>query len=185
MHELIALASAPTLDVVRAIRPDQLDAPTPCQGWTVQQLVDHQLEWGPALVASARKEQVRPVPVHKGTLHDLETHFAELREAWSHPEAWDGVTRMGGPTEMPAAMIGGMVLGEVVVHGWDLARATGQNPQWPADLLEAIYDELLKTAELGREIGAYGPQVAVPDDAPTLHRILGLTGRDPNSRTGR
>jgi uncharacterized protein (TIGR03086 family) len=178
MHELIAVAVTPTLDVVRAVR--SLDAPTPCQGWTVQQLVDHQLEWGPSLVAAARKEAVPPAPVRGGTLDDLAAHFAQLAEAWSEPAAWTGVTRMVGPTESPAAMIGGMVLAEIVVHGWDLASATGQHPTWPATLLEPLHDEVAKTAEMGREMGAYGPAVAVPDDAPILHRILGLTGRDPN-----
>jgi uncharacterized protein (TIGR03086 family) len=178
MHELTALAAQPTLDVVRSIR--SLDAPTPCEGWSVQQLVDHQLEWGPALVAAARKEVVPPAPVSNGTLDDLAAHLAALTEAWSEPAAWAGVTRMGGPTELPAAMIGGMVLGEIVVHGWDLAMASGQHPTWPAELLEPVHDELVKTAELGREMGAYGPAVEVPDSAPVLHRILGLTGRDPN-----
>jgi uncharacterized protein (TIGR03086 family) len=84
--------------------------------------------------------------------------------------------------ELPAAMIGGMVLGEVVVHGWDLARAVDQHPRWPADVLRAVYDEVAKTAEQGREMGVYGPPVLVPDNAPILDRILGMTGRDPNWR---
>jgi uncharacterized protein (TIGR03086 family) len=115
MHELIALAVPPT----------------PCRDWSVRQLVDHQLEWGPAPVAAARKEPAPPTPVTVGASADLEPHFAALTEAWSDPAAWAGVTRLGGPMELPAAMIGGMVLGEVVVHGWDLARATGQHPRWP------------------------------------------------------
>jgi uncharacterized protein (TIGR03086 family) len=177
MHELIAEAVPPTLAVVRAIRPDQLDARTPCHEWTVRQLVDHLLEWGPALVAAARKELVTPA---QAGATDLESHFEQLKEAWSGPTAWTGVTRLGGPMELPAAMIGGMVLGEVVVHGWDLAEATGQNPEWPAGLLDFLYDEVAKTAEMGREMGAYGPPVPVPDIATKLHRILGLTGRDPH-----
>jgi uncharacterized protein (TIGR03086 family) len=84
--------------------------------------------------------------------------------------------------ELPAPMIGGMVLAEVVVHGWDLARATGQHPVWPGELLAAVLDEVAKTAAQGREMGVYGPEVKVPDDAPVLDRILGLTGRDPNLR---
>jgi len=176
---LVALAVPPTLAVVQAIRTDQFDAPTPCHDWTVRQLVDHQLEWGPALVAAARKELVPPGRIEGA---GLEEHFAALAEAWSDPAAWTGVTRLGGPTELPAAMIGGMVLGEVVVHGWDLAVATGQHPEWPADLLDFVHEEVAKTAEQGREMGVYGPAVAVPDSAPPLDRILGMTGRDPNWR---
>jgi uncharacterized protein (TIGR03086 family) len=176
---LIALAVPPTLAVVRGIPSDRLDAPTPCADWTVQQLVDHQLEWGPALVAAARKELVPPGRVEGDS---LEAHFAALVEAWGEPAAWAGVTRVGGPTELPATMIGGMVLAEVVVHGWDLAVATGQAVEWPADLLEFVHEEVAKTAEQGRQMEVYGPAVAVPDDAPLLDRILGLTGRDPKWR---
>lgn len=179
MHELIAFAVAPTLAVVRGIRPDHLDAPTPCRDWTVRQLVDHLLEWGPALVAAAGKDEVTPVPVSGGSPADLEPHFAALVTAWSDPAAWEGATRLGGPMELPAPMIGGMVLAEVVVHGWDLAVATGQHPTWPANLLAAVHDEVAKTAEQGREMGVYGPAVEVSDDASLLDRILGLTGRKP------
>jgi uncharacterized protein (TIGR03086 family) len=182
MHELIALAVPPTLAVVRGIRPDDLDAPTPCRDWTVRQLVDHLLEWGPALVAAAGKEEVTPVPVSGADPADLEPHFAALEKAWSEPSAWEGATRLGGPMELPAPMIGGMVLAEVMVHGWDLAIATGQHPTWPDALLAPVHEEVAKTAEQGREMGVYGPAVAVPDDAPLLDRILGLTGRNPNLR---
>jgi uncharacterized protein (TIGR03086 family) len=179
---LIVLAVPPTLAVVRAVPSDRLDAPTPCGDWTVRQLVDHQLQWGPALVAAARKEPLTPDPVSGGRLADLETHLAAVAAAWGEPAAWTGVTRMGGPIELPATMIGGMVLGEVVVHGWDLAVATGQRPEWPTELLEFVHEEVAKTAGQGRAMDVYGPAVTVPDDAPLLDRILGLTGRDPKWR---
>ena len=105
-----------------------------------------------------------------------------LVAAWSAPEAWRGMTSMGGPQEMPARMIGAMAVGEVVVHGWDLARATGQQVAWDETLLEFLYDEVAKTAELGREMRAYGAEVTVPRTAPVLDRMLGLTGRDPQWR---
>jgi len=86
---------------------------------------------------------------------------------------------MGSPMELPAPMIGGMVLGEFVVHGWDLARATGQAPEWDDDVLSFVHRELELTAEQGRAMGVYKDRVAVPDTAPLLDRILGLTGRHP------
>jgi uncharacterized protein (TIGR03086 family) len=87
---------------------------------------------------------------------------------------------MGGPHEMPARMIGAMATGEIVVHGWDLARATGQPVGWDETLLTFLYDEVARTAELGREMQAYGPEFPVPHTAPVLDRMLGLTGRDPH-----
>ncbi len=177
----LAPAVAPTAAVVRAVPADRLDAPTPCGDWTVRQLVAHLLEWGPVLEAAARKEPAAPAPADVD-LDRLEAQLAALAVAWSRPEAWAGVTRVGGPTELPASMIGGMVVGEIVVHGWDLARATGQDVEWPVDLLEYLHNEVEKTADMGREMGVYGAPVPVADTAPILDRVLGLTGRDPGWR---
>ena len=177
-HELIALAAPPTLTVVRGIRPDQLTAPTPCSEYDVRGLIDHLLHWGPSLARASRHSDGRPQPGG----HPVERQLDMLVAAWSVPEAWQGMTSMGGPQEMPARMIGAMAVGEVVVHGWDLARATGQQVAWDETLLEFLHDEVAKTAELGREMRAYGAEVSVPQTAPVLDRMLGLTGRDPQWR---
>jgi uncharacterized protein (TIGR03086 family) len=171
-HELITLAAPPTLTVIRGIRPDQLGAPTPCTEYDVKGLLDHMLHWGPALARASRHSDGDAPP-------ELEAQLAQLVAAWSVPAAWQGTTSMGGPQELPAHMIGAMAIGEVVVHGWDLARATGQRITWDEELLEFLYDEVAKTAELGREMQAYGAEFPVPRDAPVLDRMLGLTGRDP------
>jgi uncharacterized protein (TIGR03086 family) len=79
-------------------------------------------------------------------------------------------------------MIGGMVVCEMVAHGWDLARATGQKPRWDDDLLGYVHEEVTRTAGQGRQMGAYGPEVPVPAPSSTLDRTLGLIGRDPDWR---
>lgn len=183
----VIAAAASLREIVDAIDDDALHAPTPCTDYDVRALVNHLLFWGPSLEGAARKQLVSP-PAADETAVDLtvdewrtafETQLDRTTRAWSEPAAWDGVTRMGGPMELPATVIGAMLLGEFVVHGWDLARATGQQPAWADDLLEYLYDETAKTAEQGRQMGIYGPEVPVPADAPDLDRILGLTGRDP------
>jgi uncharacterized protein (TIGR03086 family) len=185
-HLLVAGAAAPTVEVVRGIAPDHLDAPTPCTEFDVRALINHLLCWGPSLVGAARKEGVAP-PAEGGQdlagsdwAARLEAQTDEIVASWSDPGAWDGMTRMGSPTPMPAAMIGGMVLGELVVHGWDLARATRQHPRWSDEVLAFTYDTVHMTADQGRQMGVYGPEVPVPATAPPLDRILGLTGRDPS-----
>ncbi len=190
MHEhlLIAAAAAPTVAIVGTIRADQLDAPTPCSEYDVRRLVNHLLFWGPSLEGAARKELVAPPAASDQDVDltdsdwrgRLQAQTDRLVIAWSEPDAWEGSTRMGGPMHLPAPMIGGMVLGELVVHGWDLACTTGQAPGWDDEVLTFVYQELEKTAEQGREMGVYGARVQVPDTAPVLSRILGLTGRDPN-----
>ncbi|MFG2039526.1 hypothetical protein [Dactylosporangium sp. NPDC048998] len=82
--------------------------------------------------------------------------------------------------ELPADLVGGMVLGEFVLHGWDLARALGVPVGWSDDVLRLLYAEIARSADQGRSMGVYGPEVPVPPDSPLLERALGLSGRDPH-----
>jgi hypothetical protein len=63
----------------------------------------------------------------------------------------------------------------------DIARVIGVDPTLPADLVQGLWDELSPVADDWRELGAFPPSVAVPEDAPLQDRLLGLTGRDPNA----
>lgn len=180
-------AAGPVVEIVRDIRPDQLAAPTPCADYDVRKLVHHLLFWGPSLEGAARKEIVPPPAPAEADLDltdddwasALDAHIDRTVAAWGDAGAWQGVTHMGGPTELPAALVGAMVMDEFVVHGWDLARATGQHAEWDDELLGYLYEETAKTAELGRQMGIFGPEVAVPESSAALDRLLALTGRDP------
>lgn len=183
----MARAAASFVEIVRTIDPEQLRARTPCSGYDVRGLVDHLLFWGPSLEGAARKEPVSPPAASEADVDlargdwaaALQAQVERTAAAWSRPGAWEGNTQLGSPTELPASLIGGMVLTELVVHGWDLARATGQRLTVDDEAAEHLAEEVAKTAEQGREMGVYGPAVAVPDTAPPLDRVLGLTGRDP------
>jgi uncharacterized protein (TIGR03086 family) len=177
---LITRAAATTVGVARGT--ERLDAPTPCEEYDVRALVEHMLTWGPSLAGAGRKETVPPredVRVGDDWAEEFAAQVEDIARAWNTPGAWEGTTHMGGPTELPADMVGGMVLTELLVHGWDLARACGQDVEWDDDVLEFALDEVAKTADQGRAMGVYGAEVVVPDGAPTLDRVLGLTGRDP------
>ena len=173
--------------LVTGVRDDQLTAPTPCPDYTVADLVDHIRVLAFAFTESARRGDV-PAGQGRGDGSRLETgwrdeiaaHLAELTDAWRDPAAYDGVT-MAGPLEMPAEVAALVAMNEVVVHGWDLARSTGQRFE---------VDESAATACLGfaqsfevpagDEGGPFGPPVPVPADADVLDRLVGATGRDPS-----
>jgi len=181
-ERLAGQAVAPVLGIVDDITPELLDAPTPCAEFDVRRLIRHLLFWGPALEAAARKEFVAPAGEEAGTdLGDWRVRLpARLRataSAWSAPAAWEGVTRLGSPREMPAGVVGGMVVGELLVHGWDLATAVGRRLAWDREVLEFVHADLVASAPLGREMGVFGPEAPVAADAPLLDRLLGLTGR--------
>jgi uncharacterized protein (TIGR03086 family) len=78
--------------------------------------------------------------------------------------------------------MGVVALDELVLHGWDLARATGQpfkpDPTSTATVL-AFTTEMAKPEHAAHRKGLYGPVVPVPEDAPPFDRALGFAGRDP------
>ncbi|GIF52096.1 uncharacterized protein (TIGR03086 family) [Asanoa ferruginea] len=173
--------------VARSITDEQLTNKTPCTEYDVRALVNHLLFWGPSLAGAGRKESV-PQPAAAESDVDLTTGdcrgrllalLDDITSAWAPPSAWEGETSMGTPQMLPSPLMGNMIVGELAVHGWDLAVATGQRLELPADLLAHLRDTMFAAVEQGREMGLYGPAVAVPADAPPFDRILGLTGRDP------
>jgi uncharacterized protein (TIGR03086 family) len=169
---------------------DVMDAPTPCPDMPVGALVDHVGGFARVFAASARKEigELTAQPPDPGA-ENLEpgwrgritADLAALADAWAAPEAWDGMTQAGGQ-DLPGAMAGRIALDELVVHGWDIARASGQ----PFDCDAAALNEVESTVQQVRggndsEIpGLFGPVVPIcPDDASDLAKVLSLTGRDP------
>ncbi|MCO1657832.1 TIGR03086 family protein [Pseudonocardia sp. S2-4] len=178
-------AAAPLPGIVRAAARAPLDSPTPCAGWDLAALVRHQLYWAPFLAAAGRRADGTPVAATEQDvpLADwaaaLDAAHADIVAAWTDGAAWTGTTTMGGPDPMPAPVIGNMVLGELVVHGWDLARTAGTPASWPDDVLGPVLDAVREMGPMGREMGIFGPEVEVPADAPLLDKIVAATGRTP------
>jgi uncharacterized protein (TIGR03086 family) len=173
--------------LVTSVTDDQLSAPTPCPDYTVADLVDHIRVLAFAFTESARKGAV-PAGEGRGDASRLETgwreqipaQLSELAQAWRDPAAYDGLTT-AGPIEIPGAAAALVALDEVVVHGWDLARSTGQD--FEAD--DAAAGACLSFVESfdappDDEGGLFGPPVPVSADADLLDRLIGATGRDPS-----
>lgn len=112
-----------------------------------------------------------------GLSEALPASLDALVEAWRVPAARVGATSVGG-VDMPAAMVAVVVLDELVLHGWDLARATGQSYDPHPPSVDACVEFVGATAQPEGVPGLFGPPVPVPQDAPALHRLLGLSGRD-------
>lgn len=107
--------------------------------------------------------------------------LADLAEAWHDPAAWTGMTRAGG-VDLPGEVAGLVALDELVVHGWDIARASGQAYDCDTPSLEVVHGFVAAFSGPGQEAareGLFGPEVEVPAHAPLLDRVIGLTGRDP------
>ena len=184
----LAPAADEVARVVAGVRDDQLGDPTPCEGMSVAGLLDHLVDLTLAFRCSAEKTSLpgRASASPEALVPDwrscLPAQLAALAEAWRAPSAWQGTASAGG-VEMPAPAMAAVALDELVVHGWDLAVATGQAYSVSDADAEACMSFAAAVGESPDErAGLYGPRVAVPADAPALDRLLGLTGRDPGWR---
>jgi uncharacterized protein (TIGR03086 family) len=87
------------------------------------------------------------------------------------------MTSAGG-VDLPAEVAGIVALDELVIHGWDLAKATRAPAGYEGPELEAVHAMVQQFRSSGID-GLFGPEVSVPHSAPVLDRILGVAGRDP------
>jgi uncharacterized protein (TIGR03086 family) len=179
-RQLITLAEAVTDEV--------LPAPTPCGDYTVRDLLAHVMGLSIAFRDAAAKAGTPAqdaVPSHAALDDDwrdqLPGRLLAMAAAWHAPQAWEGLTAVGGGT-MPAPIAGQAGLNELVIHGWDLACATGQ-PYSCDEASAHASAEFLSLASAAAEPGQrgpFGPAVDVPPGAPVLVRAIGLSGRNPD-----
>ncbi|MER7203540.1 TIGR03086 family protein [Streptomyces sp. CB01635] len=167
----------------------RLNLATPCPEYSVRNLLGHILGLTVAFGDAARKNlgpttDTNPTAslpdITDGWREALAKALDELAEAWRDPEAWQGMTRAGG-VDLPAGVAGLVALDELVVHGWDLARATGQEYDPEEAALGAAHAFLAQSTGPDRP-PIFGPVVPVPDEAPLLDRVVGLSGREPQWR---
>jgi uncharacterized protein (TIGR03086 family) len=176
--------------LARGVPVELLGAPTPNPDYALGDLLDHVGGMALAFTGAAAKDTGHATS--QGPSGDasrlgddwrtrIPRDLVALAEAWRDPNAWTGMTKAGG-IELPGEVAGLVALDELVIHGWDVARASGQPYDCDPTSLEAVHGFVVQFSEPGMEAereGLFGPVVEVPDDAPLLDRVIGLTGRDP------
>lgn len=175
--------------VLDRIRDDQLGAPTPCTRASVGDLVDHVGSFSAAFAGAARKDAGltgRGTADASRLTPDWRTRIPRmlltLVEAWTSPDAWEGMTRVGG-IDLPGEVAGRVALDEIVLHGWDIARACGLPYEPAAEDLQvclALIPMMSPPERRTDDDGLFGPAIDVPEGASLLDRVLGLSGRDPS-----
>jgi uncharacterized protein (TIGR03086 family) len=161
----------------------------------VGDLIEHVGTMALAFTAAANKErspyvEVQPAGDASRLADDwrgrIPADLVVLARAWQQPGAWDGTTRIAG-MDTPAGMVAVTVADELAVHGWDLARATGQPYDCDPAVLEAALSFLGQFASPDAPAGpevAFGPSRSVPAEARLLDRVVALAGRDPSWSPG-
>ncbi|MFD8969450.1 TIGR03086 family metal-binding protein [Streptomyces sp. NPDC059568] len=181
ISKLLEVAADRTVTVIRGITDDQLTAPTPCSEYDVHALADHlfQVVVNFQALAAKRDADFGAAPEHlEGEWRErFADETVRLVAAWGAPGAEEGTS---GAMGLPARTVGAMVVGDLAVHGWDLARATGQPYEPDPALVEMLGEEFAVLAPMAREVGMFGEPVPVAEDAGPFEVLLAATGRDPH-----
>jgi uncharacterized protein (TIGR03086 family) len=153
-----------------------MDSSTGCDEWDVRTLLNHMLETQRFFVGSARGEKASPPSSTPPDLltddaaADFELARAETITTFSEP----GVIEKTGPSL-------GIAFSDQLLHGWDIAKATGQDTTMPAGLPEAAYEIIHGQFTEEQRKGVFKPEVKIATDASPQDRLLAYTGRDPSS----
>lgn len=178
----LATALACTGTVIDAIGPDQWGSPTPCTDWNVTELVEHLVTGNAGFEAALRHQPPAPA----STDGRADTHpairyrqsIAGLVDAFSAPGVMDGLVTVPFGT-VPGAVAANLRLTEALVHGWDLAQATGHPiisfPEHLAEAALAFARANLGAIPPGRS--PFAPPQPVADDAPAIDRLAACLGR--------
>jgi uncharacterized protein (TIGR03086 family) len=165
---------------------DQLDTQTPCDEWTVRRLIDHMLA-GQAMFAAAPTGGAVAPPIGQPPEligDDPVQQYEDARKATAHAFGQPGVIEgtLSGAGDMPAAQLLGIAFCDQLIHGWDLAKATGQDTTMPDDLAAAawgVLDGQISDGARGPG-GIFKAAVPVADDARVQDKLIAYCGRDPN-----
>lgn len=173
----LSAAIAATGRLVDSVRPEQWSAPTPCTDWTARDLVDHLVTGNFGFARAVSGDE----PARAGQDDDIAAAYhasaQALTEAFGQPGALDRIVTVPFGT-VPAAVALHLRITELLVHGWDLARATGQATDFPDDLAEqelAFTQAKLGDVPPGRS--PFAPPQPAADDAPAIDRLAACLGR--------
>jgi uncharacterized protein (TIGR03086 family) len=165
----------------RQLGAEDWDRPAPCEGWVARDVIRHLVEWVPPFLAEGAGAALPPGPsvdddplgawtaVDDG-LRALLADPATEEATFSHPRA--------GTHPVPAA-ISQFVLGDVLVHTWDLAQAAGLEVRLDPDEVHRMLEGMEPMADVLAASGQFAPRVPVADGADEQTRLIALTGRQP------
>jgi uncharacterized protein (TIGR03086 family) len=185
--EMLERAIASTKTVLANVSPDQLDDLTPCQSWKVRDLINHFVggTYFFAAVAKTGKPPAGDGGERDFTEGDLNATYAagaaEAAGAFKAPGVMEKTMKLPFG-ELPGSAFVMIAATDEFVHGWDLARATGQptaslDPELAEQLLGFGQDAVPDQFRGSDGTAPFGPKVDVPDTAPAADRLAGFLGR--------
>ena len=199
LHPEMAAAAAEAARVVNAVPAEkELDGPTPDGDWDLRTLLNHTILWtsysaerrahGESVAADLMDKDFTADP---GFRAGYAAQIDKAVQAWSDPATWEGdIDVMGNAT--PRADVAAMLIMEMALHGWDVARATGQDYALDDAAAEVVLATVEAQAELFRKYEGFADAVPLPEanepeanepeanEQSAFDRALSLSGRDPH-----
>jgi uncharacterized protein (TIGR03086 family) len=170
-------------NVIRNVPADAWGNASPCEGWTARELTGHAIGVVSNVAARAGLgEQTDPF-VNPGDFagDDIYAHWYEIRnrvlEALDQPGVLETEVVHAGNTVTVDAFLGAMI-GDALIHTWDLATATGGDTHLDAKLVAIVHGALLsRDPAVLRAPGRFAPAVAVSDSANAVTKLMAFAGR--------
>jgi uncharacterized protein (TIGR03086 family) len=190
MHplETLALARSEFARRLQVVTPDDWPRPTPCDTWTVRDLVLHVVggdRMSAALVRGATRAEAtavrQTIDLGDDALAAFNAEADVLAAAFAEPGAFERMCAHPSGMDIPGSQLLGFRIGDYALHGWDLARAIGADETLDDAVVQAIWTALQPMAPVIGSTGVFGsgPSGQIADDAPLQARLLDLTGRRP------
>ncbi len=172
---------------VAAVRVDQWDNASPCEKWSAGDVVDHLIAMHGYMLRPLGRQAPEPTG---DRLADFRAARQAVQDLLDDPEVADQAVETPTGSMTFAQQVDGVVSDDLVLHGWDLARATGQDEAMHPEDVErlwastsAIPAELMEQYRtpdaFGPGVEVFGPEVDVAEDASLQDRLLGMIGRQP------
>jgi uncharacterized protein (TIGR03086 family) len=154
--------------------------PAPCDGWVARDVVRHMVDWMPGFFLGNAGVEVPSIPsVHEDPVGAWAVVNSAIQAALDDPEISAREFEMRAGRYRVDDAVATFCIGDVLIHTWDLARATGLDEALDADEVHRLYAGMEPIDELLRQSGHYGPKVDVPADADEQTRLIAFTGRHP------
>ena len=174
--ELYEGAMKQTRSYLVGTKASQLNDSTPCTEWNVQALIDHFVGASSFFYSALSGNPAEEQKPGSGNLESFDAMSAKVLEAARVPGTMEkNVPSPSG--DMPGGQFLTFAFMDTLIHGWDLAKATGQNTQLDSKLTEPCYAMFRGQGEMLRSSGAVGPEIEVPENATTQAKLLGVLGR--------
>src|SRR5882724_2386042 len=169
---------AHTHGVVAGVRPDQYDDPTPCTEWTVRDLLGHVVGGVTMFGEAASGEQPGEFVLAPDPAAQLADAAKSNLAMWRTPGVLEQTLNLpAGP--MPGQAYATINLIDTATHTWDLATATGQPQELPADVAATAYDASWQFVGPDLRAGRFADEVATTSDATSTQQLVAFLGRTP------